>query len=72
MDIYDRLKQAQDHVVDELECLAGNRVADAAWQDVAGTAALALRRYADLLDSLRRGEMSGTVTFPCLADSLDP
>ena len=58
METYDRLREQLDLALTDLSILCGDRVgpSGASWQDVAGTAATNLRVYADMLDSLRRGE----------------
>ena len=78
---YDRLLKQLQTIESELSILAGDEYGptNASWQDVAGTAAVNLRVYADMLDSLRKSEThfagrypwSGVVSFPSIRDICD-
>lgn len=58
----------------DLETIAGDRagMSGASWQDHAGTAAIALRELAGMLDSARQGRViEGPVVFPSIEEELE-
>jgi hypothetical protein len=65
-DAYDTAVSYRDSIVQLHEYLCGNEVPPEAeaWQDCAEKLARELRRYAEWLDGVLRGEVCMTIAFP--------
>ena len=70
-----RLEELYENIEGDMACLAGEDVADAAWQDVAGTLACNLRVLANALDDIRAGKpIAGRfpfTSFPSMREIVD-